>query len=108
MLPPPLRPCDASYSEVCVLNSCTVDGFGNGTLSRIDVVRVDTFQLVVVINGTLTVDVDRHGATTERVGLKHLRVCAGGKCQQRQEVSGRERQGVDGRGLQSLSGGSRT
>ncbi len=39
--------------------------------------------------------------------MKHLGVRAGRECQQRQEVAGRERQVVDRRRLQRLSGSRR-
>src|SRR5439155_2662384 len=41
MLPPPLRPCEASYKLVLTLNSCMASGFGKGVVGQLPERTID-------------------------------------------------------------------
>src|SRR5258706_1953056 len=68
-----------------------LDGIGIGQRHvvqdwKVYVVRVDAFQLEIVVSGTLSVDVNRHLSPAKRCGVKELRVGSGGESEKREKI----------------------
>src|SRR6267378_2294227 len=68
-----------------------LDGIGVGQRHvvqdwQVYVVRVNAFQLEIVVSGTLSVDVNRHLSPSERRGVKQFSVGAGGEGEKRKKI----------------------
>ena len=74
---------------------------------QIHVVRVDTFQLEIVVGGTLSVDVNRHLPASKCGGVKELGVGARGQSEKRQKIPRGEWESAGRLGANRLTGACR-